>query len=159
MLAPSFKSGRELFTLLTYKKVRKLELSATIFSFYLLKKNLEWWMGTGPNLQPWTLTIVTYYTRSHQFPFLVYWSIQIIQKLFDATPNHVYRPFKIVSQLLLQSRQSSGKISPLFSLTPLPVYQHHLIFQALSTEDENHSAGWKLVFSFSFHKTLYPRSL
>jgi hypothetical protein len=39
---------------------------------------------------------------------IIYWSLHVIRKLPDATPDHVCCQFKMAYQLVLQSRQSPG---------------------------------------------------
>ena len=47
---------------------------------------------------------VAIYTKSHQIPFQKCWSVSIIHKLPDSTPDHIRRQFEIAYQLVLQSR-------------------------------------------------------
>ena len=46
---------------------------------------------------------VAIHTQSHQIPFQECWSVSVIHKLPDSTPNHIRRQFEIAYQLLLQS--------------------------------------------------------
>ena len=51
---------------------------------------------------------VPIHTQSHQLPFQEYWSVRVIHKLPDGTPDHVCRQFEMVYQLVLQFWQSAS---------------------------------------------------
>ena len=47
---------------------------------------------------------VAIHTQSHHIPFHECWSVSVIHKLQDSTPNHIRRQFETAYQLILQSR-------------------------------------------------------
>ena len=47
-------------------------------------------------------------TQSHQIPFQDCWSVSVIHKLPDTTPDHIHRQFETEYQLVLQSRHDPG---------------------------------------------------
>ena len=51
---------------------------------------------------------VVIHTQSHQIPFQDCWSVSIIHKLPDSTPDHIRRQLEIAYQLVLQSRHTPG---------------------------------------------------
>ena len=51
---------------------------------------------------------VAIHTQSHQITFQDCWSVSIIHKLPDSTPDHICRHFEIAYQLLLQSYHTPG---------------------------------------------------
>ena len=51
---------------------------------------------------------VPIHTQSHQLPFQECWSVRVIHKLPDTTPNHVRRQHERAYQLVLKSCQFSG---------------------------------------------------
>ena len=50
--------------------------------------------------------LVAIHTQAHQIPFQDCWSLSIIHKLPDSTPDHICRQFEIAYQLVLQSRHT-----------------------------------------------------
>ena len=46
---------------------------------------------------------VAIHTQSHQIPFQKCWSVSVIHKLPDSTPDHIHRQFETAYQLVLQS--------------------------------------------------------
>ena len=53
---------------------------------------------------------IAIHTQSHQIPFQDCWSVSIIHKLPDSTPDHIRLQFEIAYQLVLQSRHTPGLI-------------------------------------------------
>ena len=51
---------------------------------------------------------VAIHTQSHQIPFQDCWSVSIIHKLPDSTPDHIRHQFEIAYQLVLQPRHTPG---------------------------------------------------
>ena len=51
---------------------------------------------------------VKYHTQSHQLPFHECWSVCVIHKLPDATPNQLCRQYETANQLVLKSHQFPG---------------------------------------------------
>ena len=51
---------------------------------------------------------VPIHTQSLQLPFQECWSIRVIHKLPEATPNHIRRQYKMAYQLVLKSHQFPG---------------------------------------------------
>ena len=51
---------------------------------------------------------VAIHTQSHQIPFQKCWSVSVIHKLPDSTPDHIHRQFETAYQLVLQSRHDPG---------------------------------------------------
>ena len=49
---------------------------------------------------------VVIHTQSHQIPFQECWSVSVIHKLPDSTPDHIRRQFETAYQLVLQSRHT-----------------------------------------------------
>ena len=49
---------------------------------------------------------VTIYTQSHQIPFQEYWSVSVIHKLPNSTPDHIRHQFETTYQLILQSHHN-----------------------------------------------------
>ena len=47
-------------------------------------------------------------TQSHQIPFQEYWSVSVIHKLPDFTPDHIHRQFETANQLVHKSRHNPG---------------------------------------------------
>ena len=45
---------------------------------------------------------VTIHTQSHQIPFQEYWSVSVVHKLPDSTPDHIPRQFETAYQLILK---------------------------------------------------------
>ena len=52
---------------------------------------------------------VAIHTQSHHIPFQECWSVSIIHKLPDSTPDHIRHQFEIAYQLVLQSRHTPGQ--------------------------------------------------
>ena len=51
---------------------------------------------------------VSIHTQFHQIPFQECWSVSVIHKLPDSTPDHIHRQFETAYQLVLQSRHTPG---------------------------------------------------
>ena len=51
---------------------------------------------------------VAIHTQSHQIPFQKCWSVSVIHKLSDSTPDHIRCHFETAYQLVLQSRHNPG---------------------------------------------------
>ena len=51
---------------------------------------------------------VPIHTQSHQLPFQECWSVRVIHKLPDTTPNHVRHQHETAYQLVLKSHQFPG---------------------------------------------------
>ena len=51
---------------------------------------------------------VAIHTQSHQIPFQECWSVSVIHKLTDFTPDHICCQFETAYQLVLQSRHTPG---------------------------------------------------
>ena len=51
---------------------------------------------------------VPIHTQSHQLPFQECWSVRVIHKLPDATPDQVHLQYETAYQLVLKSRQFPG---------------------------------------------------
>ena len=51
---------------------------------------------------------VAIHTQSHQIPFQDCWSVSLIHKLPDSTPDHIRRQCEIAYQLVLQSCHTPG---------------------------------------------------
>ena len=51
---------------------------------------------------------VAIHTQSHQIPFQNCWSVSIIHKPPDSTPDHISHQFEIAYQLVLQSSHTPG---------------------------------------------------
>jgi hypothetical protein len=51
---------------------------------------------------------VSMHIQYHQLPFQECWSVCVIHKLPDATPDHVHCQFDMAYQFVLQSQQSPG---------------------------------------------------
>ena len=51
---------------------------------------------------------IAIHTKSHQISFQHCWSVSVIHKLPDSTPDHICRQFEIAYQLVLQSRHTPG---------------------------------------------------
>ena len=49
---------------------------------------------------------VAIHTQSHQIPFQKCWSVSVIYKVPDSTPDHISRQFETAYQLVLQSRHN-----------------------------------------------------
>ena len=49
---------------------------------------------------------VAIHTQSHQIPFQKCWSVSVIHKLPDSTPDHIRCQFETAYQLVLQSRHN-----------------------------------------------------
>ena len=47
---------------------------------------------------------VAIYTQSHQIPFQECWTVSVIHKLPNSTPDHICCQFETANQLVLQSR-------------------------------------------------------
>ena len=56
----------------------------------------------------WSQLPVAIHTKSHQIPFQKCWSVSVIHKLADSTPDHIRRQFETAYQLVLQSRHNPG---------------------------------------------------
>ena len=50
---------------------------------------------------------VAIHTQSHLIPFQECWSVSVVHKLSDCTPDHICRQFETAYQLVLQSRYTS----------------------------------------------------
>ena len=51
---------------------------------------------------------VAIHTQSHQIPFQKCWSVSVIHKLPESTPDHICCQFETAYQLVLQSRHNPG---------------------------------------------------
>ena len=51
---------------------------------------------------------VAIHTQFHQIPFQECWSIIVIHKLPDFTPDHIHRQFETKYKLVLQSQHTPG---------------------------------------------------
>ena len=95
---------------------------------------------------------VAIHTQSHQIPFQEYWSVCVIHKLSDSTPDHICR-FETAYQLVLQSRDTPWSQHPLTPQIP-PSPQWHLKSQLslfYSTAEEGQGdLTESLPFSFRF---------
>ena len=49
---------------------------------------------------------VAIHTQSHQIPLQECWSVNVIHKLPDSTPDHIHHQFETAYQLILQSRHT-----------------------------------------------------
>jgi hypothetical protein len=81
---------------------------------------------------------VSIHTQLYQLPFQEFWSVQLIYKLPDATPDHVCHQFEMAYQFVLQSRYqrqvtSLGLPPPLLSFSPPK--------GTCFTADESHNVG------------------
>ena len=59
---------------------------------------------------------VAIHTQSHQIPFQGCWSLSVVHKLADSTPDHIHRLFETAYQFILQSCHTPDSTS----ITPPP---------------------------------------
>ena len=67
-----------------------------------LSLSLTAWMDTVSPLVLNPDLLVAIHTQSHQIPFQDCWSVSVIHKLPDSTPDHIRCQFEIAYQLVLQ---------------------------------------------------------
>ena len=91
-------------------------------------------------------------SQSHQIPFQDCWSVSIIHKLPDTTPDHIHRQFEIAYQLLLQSRRTS-------TLAPSGTYSFLSVLTILlQTKNTVFLFESFTIIYFSFHFYVLRRS-
>ena len=105
--------------------------------------------------------LVPIHTQSHQLPFQECWSIHIIHKLPDTTPDHIRHQFETAYLLVLQTRQSlvltfiTSLGLPCHPTLPFPplATPAKVMVSLIPTADESNSVGWMLLFSPWFFYT------
>ena len=102
---------------------------------------------------------VAIHIQSHRISFQECWSVSVILKLPNSTPNHICCQFETAYQLILQSWHTTrfNMLTP----SPPPVApspQQHLQFQVslfYSTAEEGYVFWPKVYMYFSFVSSLY----
>ena len=69
---------------------------------------------------------VAIHTQSHQIPFQECWSVRVIHKLPNSTPDHIHCQFETAYQLVLQSRH-----------TPISTSVNHPLFHPRQSDTYN----------------------
>ena len=92
---------------------------------------------------------VAIHTQSHQIPFQGCWSLSVVHKLADSTPDHIHRLFETAYQFILQSCHIPDSMSINPPIPPSP--QQHLqslISLFYSTAEEGHNVSRKFLLRF-----------